>query len=211
MYRKVRQLGQVNLVQLQPNGLIIETPDKTPTGYFYDTSRLVQVDRLVITPLGIEATIPGGEHVLDIHHINHPDKAYDDDDLVCVGFTSHYDAMRAHFGEHMVNGIAGENIIIEYSEEIWPDDLSQQLGIENQDTGEMAILEMVSFAAPCVEFSQFCAKSQYERIAADQLKEILQFLGNGRRGFLLVLSKMHDVITVRPDDKVFVVAAESQN
>jgi hypothetical protein len=211
MYRKVRQLGQVNLVQLQPNGLIIETPDKTPTGYFYDTSRLVQVDRLVITPLGIEATIPGGEHVLDIHHINHPDKAYDDDDLVCVGFTSHYDAMRAYLGEHMVNGIAGENIIIEYSEEIWPDDLSQQLGIENQDTGEMAILEMVSFAAPCVEFSQFCAKSQYERIAADQLKEILQFLGNGRRGFLLVLSKMHDVITVRPDDKVFVVAAESQN
>jgi hypothetical protein len=37
----------------------------------------------------------------------------------------------------MGNGIAGENIIIEYSEEVWPDDLSQKSGIENQDNGEM--------------------------------------------------------------------------
>lgn len=206
MYKKVRQLGHVRLVQLQPNGLIIDTPDKTPTGYFYDATRLVQVDQLEITPLGIEAIIPGGEQVLDIDHINHPDKAYDDDDLVCIGFTSHYDARRTHFGEHMGNGIAGENIIIEYSEEVWPDDLSQKSGIENQDNGEMANFEMVSFASPCVEFSKFCIQSQYEKIPANKIKEILKFLGNGRRGFSLVLNKLQDVITVRPGDKVFVLS-----
>jgi len=206
MFEKVRRMGQVNLVQLQPNGLIIDTPEKTPTGNFYDASRLVQVDQLEITPLGIEATIPGGKHVLDIHHINHPDKAYDDDDLVCIGFTSHYDAMRTHFGEHMVNGIAGENINIEYLEEVWPDDLGQKLGIENQDNGEMANFEMVSVAEPCVEFSQFCIQDQYEKMPSEKMKGILKFLGNGRRGFLLVLNNLHDVITVRPDDKVFILS-----
>lgn len=202
MVKKVRQLGQVSLVQLQPTGLIIETPEKTPTGFFYDATRLVQVDRLIITPLGIEATILGGDHLLDIHHINHPDKAYDDD-LVCIGFTSHYDAMRAYFGEHMVNGIAGENIIIDYSDELWLDDLSPKIGIENQDTGEMAILEMLDFASPCTEFSQFCAQSQYEKLPAAQMKDTLKFLGKGRRGFLLVLGKAHDSVTVSSGDKVF--------
>lgn len=209
MDKNIKQIGHVNLVQLQPNGLIVDTPDKTPTGYFYDASRLVQVDRLVITPLGIEATIPGGEHVLDIHHLKHPNKEYDDDDLVCIGFTSHNDAMRDYFGEHMVNGIAGENIIIEYSNEIWREDLSQNLGIENQDTGEMAIFEMISHASPCVEFGQFCAQSQYEKISATKMKNILKFLENGRRGFLLVLNKKHDVVIVRPNDKVFVLGSET--
>ena len=48
----VRELGHIKLVQLQPSGLIIETP----SGYFYDVSRRVEVERLHITPRGIEAT-----------------------------------------------------------------------------------------------------------------------------------------------------------
>jgi hypothetical protein len=122
------ELGCVKLVQVQPSGLVIETP----SGYFYDASRRVEVDRLLISSKGIEATTPEGEHVLDIHHMDHPDKAYDNDDLVSIGFTSHYEAMRARFGEHMVDGIAGENIIIEYGEEVWPEDLGQHIVIENR-------------------------------------------------------------------------------
>ena len=204
--KKLRQLGQVKLVQLQPDGLIIAAPGKTPTGYFYDPSRLRRVERLEITAHGIEADLPGGERVLDIHHIDHPGKKYDDDDLVCIGFTAHYAAMRAKFGEHMVDGIAGENIIIECPEAIWPDDLSPKLGIENQDTGAMAVLELQSHAAPCSEFSHFCAQSQYEKLPAERLKKLLQFLGNGRRGFLLLLSKEHERVAVRPGDRVFVLA-----
>ena len=86
MAENIRELGKVKLVQVQPSGLIIETP----SGYFYDVSRRVEVEKLIITSLGIEATTADGEHVLDIHHINHPDKEYDDDDLVSIGFTSHY-------------------------------------------------------------------------------------------------------------------------
>ena len=201
MSQTMRQLGRVKLTQLQPNGLIIETP----SGNFYDASRRLVVDRLRITPLGIEATTSDGEQVLDIHHINHPDKAYDDDDLVCIGFTSHYAAMRSRFGEHMVDGIAGENIIIECDQEIWSEDLGQQIAIESSGTGALTSLDMLSFAAPCDEFSHFAAKSQDTRLPAEELKATLQFLGNGRRGYLLVMSEGQETSIVQQGDIVFIV------
>jgi hypothetical protein len=204
MEEAVRELGRVKLVQLQPSGLIIETP----SGKFYDASRRLEVDRLHITSLGIEATTPEGKRILDIHHISHPDKAYDNDDLVCIGFTSHYEAMRTRFGEHMVDGIAGENIIIEYQEEVWSEDLGKHIAIENQDTGHRALLDLVSFASPCREFSLFAAGSQHEQFPADKLRDTLQFLGNGRRGFLLTLSDGQEAALVRRGDKVFVVGAD---
>jgi hypothetical protein len=201
MVEKLRDLGIVKLVQLQPDGLIIEKPP----GYFYDEGRRVEVDCLIINSKGIEATTPDGDYVLDIHHLDHPDKEYDDDDLVCIGFTSHYDKMCDRFGEHMVYGSAGENIIIEYPKEIWLDDLRDQIGIENQDTGQLLILDQVQVAAPCEEFSHFAAQKQDEKMPAAELKDILQFLNNGRRGFLLVLKKDQKVGEVRPGDKVFVL------
>ena len=201
MIEKIRDLGKVKMVQLQPSGLIIETP----AGYFYDESRRVEVDRLLITPKGIEATTPEGEHVLDIHHLDHPDKAYDDDDLICIGFTSHYNAMRTRFGNHMVDGAAGENIIIEYDNEVWLEDIGQQLAIENNETGQMIVLDMVSFAAPCEEFSHFAAQSQDKELPTPELKATLQFLNNGRRGFLLVLREGQEAATVKPGDSVFAV------
>lgn len=96
--QRSRRVGVVSLVQLQPDGLIVNTPGPAPTRSFYDSSRLVEVDRLEINPRGIEATLQTGEHVLDIHHLDHPERAYHDD-LVCVGFTAHYEAMRSEFGE----------------------------------------------------------------------------------------------------------------
>jgi hypothetical protein len=204
MVEKLRDLGVIKLVQLQPNGLIIEKPP----GYFYDESRRVEVDRLIINSKGIEAIAPDGENVLDIHHLDHPDKEYDDDDLVCIGFRSHYEKMRERFGDHMVDGSAGENIIIDYPDEIWLDDMGEQIGIENQDTGQLLILEQVQIAAPCEEFSHFAAQRQDDRLPAAELKDILKFLNNGRRGFLLVLNKSQKDGVVRPGDKVFVVESD---
>jgi hypothetical protein len=204
MVDTVEELGRVKMVQLQPSGLIIETP----SGAFYDASRRVEVNRLRITSKGIEATTPDGEHLLDIHHIDHPDKAYDNDDLISIGFTSHYEAMRARFGEHMVDGTAGENIIIEYGEEVWSEDLGQQIVIESTVTEQRTLLDVVCFAAPCDEFSHFAARSQQERLPAVELKSTLKFLNNGRRGFLLVLSKGQETATVQPGDRVFRVGSD---
>ena len=198
MNENMRELGTVKLVQIQPSGLIV----KTEAGEVYDPSRRVEVDSLLITQLGIEAVIHG-ENVLDIHHIDHPDKAYDNKDLVSIGFTSHYEAMRKKFGEHMVDGAAGENIIIEYDQEIWMEELGKQIIFENVKTGKRSSFEVVRFAAPCNEFSHFAADSQYERLPADELKSTLRFLNNGRRGFLLVLIEGQDAAVVKPGDKVW--------
>lgn len=201
MKGNIQALGVVKLVQVQPSGLIIETP----TGDFYDASRRVEVEKLIITSLGIEAITAEGEHVLDIHHINHPGKKYGNDDLVSMGFTSHYAAMRERFGAHMVEGAAGENIIIEYDREIWLDDLGQQVIIADAETGNRTYLDVLKFAAPCEEFSHFAANSQHVRLPTDELKTTLQFLHNGRRGFLLVLSNDQETATVRAGDLVFAV------
>ena len=208
MVEKLRNFGKIKLVQLQPSGLIIETP----SGYFYDASRLVEVNSLLITSKGIEATTSDGEHVLDIHHLDHPNKLYDGGDLICIGFTSHYEAMRARFGQHMIDGIAGENIIIEYDKEVWTEDLGQQIAIENIETGRMTLLDFVCFAAPCDEFSHFAAQSQDKRLPAAELKATLQFLNNGRRGFLLVLHDGQEAAIIRPGDRVFGIGyAEERN
>jgi MOSC domain-containing protein YiiM len=204
MAENKKYLGTIKLVQLQPNGLIIEKP----SGYFYDESRRVEVDQLLINKKGIEATTPDGVHILDIHHLDHPDKEYDDDDLVCIGFTSHYDKMRERFGEHMVYGSAGENIIIEFPEQVWLEDLGDKLAIENQDTGQLLVLEQIQVAAPCEEFSHFAAQKQDQRLPTSELKDILQFLSDGRRGFLLVLPEGQEDGVVRPGDKVYVVNSD---
>ena len=203
MVKKAKDLGRVVLVQLQPTGLVI----KRPSGNIYDKSRLVEVDQLVLNQKGIEAITSTGEKVLDIHHLDHPGKKYDDDDLVCIGFTSHYDKMRERFGEHIVYGSAGENIIIEYPDQVWLDDLGDQIAIENQETGQMLILEGIQVATPCEEFSHFVAQSQDQTLIAEELKDILQFLDHGRRGFLLVLRCGQEEGIVRSGDKVFLVEA----
>lgn len=206
MVESIRELGKVKLVQVQPSGLIIETP----SGDFYDASRRVEVDHLLITSMGIETTMPDGDHVLDIHHISHPDKAYGNDDLISIGFTSHYAAMRERFGEHMIDGTAGENIIIEYDEEVWMDNIGQQIGIESAKTGQVTLLDLVSFSTPCNEFSHFAANSQDKRLPRKELKSTLQFLNKGRRGFLLLLSNSQRSAIVRPGDRVFVTREGKQ-
>ncbi len=108
----------------------------------------------------------------------------------------------------MVYGSAGENIIIEYSDEIWLDDLGDKLAIENHQTGQMLILEQIQVAAPCEEFSHFAAQKQDERLSASDLKEILKFLSDGRRGFLMVLPRGQGEGSVRPGDKVYIVKSD---
>jgi hypothetical protein len=203
MIKKSRDLGHVSLTQLQPSGLI--TKESTPSAY--KPSRRLNVPHLYITPQGIEADTTEGERVLDVHHRDHPQTRYRGDDDVSIGFTSHYAAMRARFGDHMVEGVGGENIIIDYEEEVWLEDMGEQIAFENPDTGQMALLDVKKFASPCDSFSHFAANCQGERLPADKLKETLQFLGNGRRGFYLVLSEGQERVTVRPGDKVFVVGA----
>ncbi len=206
--------GVVRLVQLQPRGLLVDRSEDGGPKRFYDVSRRIVVDRLDITPRGIEATLPNGEHVLDVHHLDHPGKAYDDDDLVCIGFSGHYEAMRGEFGSAMVDGVAGENIVVEFPDEVWPEDVGDGLTIENQTTGEEARLQLTRFASPCVGFSRFCAEQALppgEEVSNARLAESLRFLDRGRRGFLFLLDPERDRVTVRPGDRVLLAGGLSRS
>ena len=70
------------------------------------------------------------------------------------------------------------------------------------------VFDLVSHAAPCREFSLFATQSQHSKLPPDKLKQTLQFLENGRRGFLLVLGGGQEAAVVRPGDKVYAVGAE---
>lgn len=205
MFQKTHQLGTVKLVQVQPNGLRYNTP----SGRIYDPSRRIEVTRLEITAEGIAASTPDGGSLLDIHHQSHPESHYKPGNTVSIGFTSHYQAVRSRFGAHNMDGSAGENVIIECDHEIWFDDLGKHLLFENPASGQTALLDVNRFAAPCEPFAHFVTGSQPGQLPADQLKESLQFLGNGRRGFLLSLNQQSNNAFIQRGDLVYVVGSHA--
>jgi hypothetical protein len=143
--------------------------------------------------------------MLDIHHQAHPDTHYKPGNSVSIGFTAHYQTMRARFGGHIVDGSAGENVIIEFPDEVWLDDLGERLLFENPETGESALLDVNRVAKPCRPFTHFAAESGSKSLPAEELKAALQFLSDGRRGFLLTLAAAQEQAFIRPGGQVFVV------
>jgi hypothetical protein len=85
----------------------------------------------------------------------------------------------------------------------WPENLGGSLTIESQDTGATAVLNVVSFAVPCTEFSRYCLQRPHGHVPIPRLREAVKFLGGGRRGFLVLIDAAHQPITVRPGDRVF--------
>ena len=87
--------------------------------------------------------------------------------------------MRARFGPHLADGIAGENILIESRTVVLPADLDTELAIRPAAGGELIWLRGVRVMPPCVEFSTYAGRSA----APEAVKAALQFLDNGLRGF----------------------------
>jgi hypothetical protein len=139
----------------------------------YDPTPLLEVDALQVTPRGVVG--PGG--LLDVHHADHPDtRNVKLRNGLSVMTRPRYDALRASYGSHLVDGIAGESLLLDAG-----DDLSGALVLET-DEGE---LDLVGTAAPpCVEFSRFVLG----RGLGDTGPEVLAAmaaLDGGARGFYL--------------------------
>src|SRR5882724_8535492 len=104
----MRTIGTVTRLQIQRDSLKTgEKPTRT-----YDPTPLLAVPALHVSPDGALGASPGGMWVVDVHHRAHPDTKNEDGlHGISIGFTSHYDAMREHFGNRVEVGCAGENII----------------------------------------------------------------------------------------------------
>jgi hypothetical protein len=140
---------------------------------------LLPVDELTLTPEGAIARLPDGGRLIDIHHARHPATRNNGTNDISVGFTGHYAAMRARFGPHLPDGIAGENILVESSGIVQASDLGGDLAIRPAAGGELIWLRGVRVLPPCVEFSTYAGRSS----EPEALKSALQFLGDGLRGF----------------------------
>jgi hypothetical protein len=167
----------------------------------YDPTPLLSVETLRLTREGALGVLPDGGLVMDVHHAGHKETRNNGgaNDL-SVGFTGHYAAMRAAYGPHLVDGCAGENILVEAAGEVPLERVARGLVIRGAGTRE-AVLAGVRVALPCVEFSGYATQST----EAGAIKAALQFLDHGRRGFYCAYEREAEAV-VRVGDEVWVAA-----
>ncbi len=190
----MQAIGHVQFVQIQRSSLKVgQRPDR-----YFDPAALKQVEQLSVGARGALGVMADGSHILDIHNADHPHTRNNGNNPLSVGFTAHYQAMRDRFGDHIGDGIAGENIIVTTDRSYGLDDLGGRVAFQNPATGVIAYLKVVKIVAPCNEFSQFCAQSDMP-LSGAALKDTLQFLGEGRRGIMLAVED-GTRITIAPGD-----------
>ena len=176
----MRMIGTVARLQIQRGSL---KSGEKPTRR-YDPAPLLSVPKLNVTPEGALGAIEDGAWVVDVHHRAHP-HTKNEDGLhgISLGFTSHYDAMREHFGARVVVGCAGENIIAETDGRFTYEDLVEGVAILTPEGKERVRLRVLQVAHPCRPFTGWALGKQVE---PEELKRHLQFLDGGMRGFYCV-------------------------
>jgi len=168
----MRFIGKVAFVQIQTAHMKQgQSPNRV-----YDPSALLRVAQLRVTSEGLHGITEAGQVVMDVHHQQHPQTRWRGDNTVSVGFLPYYEQLRARFGGHMVDGVAGENILVACEV---PPDMGRMLYVEDAEGQRFALAQVIP-APPCAEFSAFCLG---RTPPASELKAALQFLDNGRRGY----------------------------
>lgn len=176
----MRTIGTVARLQIQRGSL---KRGEKPTRW-YDPAPLLAVPALNVTPDGALGGSPDGTWIVDVHHRAHP-STKNEDGLhgVSLGFTSHYAAMRDHFGDRVEVGCAGENIIATSDRRFTYEELAGGVAILAPDGAERVRLKVLQVAHPCRPFTGWALGKQVE---PEELKRHLQFLDNGMRGFYCV-------------------------
>lgn len=168
-----------SLIRLQIQRASLKTGAKPNRAY--DPAPLLPVERLAIGPDGVLGAAPDGAWLVDVHHRAHPASKNEDGlNGVSVGFTAHYRAMHARFGDRLTLGCAGENLIAQTEQPLRFDDVAGGLAIVAPDGVERVRLRVLEVARPCRPFTGWALGRPVE---SDVLKEHLQFLDGGMRGF----------------------------
>ncbi|CAN5790559.1 hypothetical protein BH23CHL2_BH23CHL2_25940 [soil metagenome] len=129
-----KEIGRIVRLQIQRQSLkhLLEPrpEDHRSPERYYDPQHILAADELwVADSMAIAAR--GDDYVLDVHAAAHPhSRNRGNGNMLSIGFTSHYDKMRERFGDRMINGIAGENILVEASGIFDVEDFQQGLAIQ---------------------------------------------------------------------------------
>ncbi|HXQ27870.1 MAG TPA: hypothetical protein VN848_01265 [Gemmatimonadales bacterium] len=175
----MRVLGPIVRLQIQ------RWPLKTGTrgDRVYNPAPILAVDRLAVAPDGVFGLDPAQGWIVDVHHRAHPDtRNADGRHALSLGFTGHYAAIEEHFSRSVPLGCAGENIIVDAAGRFMLEDLAPGVAVLAPDGTERLRLEVPAVAHPCRPFTGWLSGGISE---AEVLKEKLQFLDDGMRGFRL--------------------------
>jgi hypothetical protein len=193
------EIGKIVRLQIQVKGLKVgEKPFRT-----YDTKPILSAPQLEVTAKGAQAIMPNGYTTIDVHHADHPNSKFADSNGISIGFTANYQSMRDRFGNHLWNGCAGENVLIEANRSIGLSDLARGLAFQLGSSDEYLWLSEIYVALPCVEFSRYSSKMPHAEKDTALIKETLQFLDNGLRGYYTTPTNGDKVLIVSVGDKVF--------
>lgn len=190
----VQLLGSIVRLQYQRDHL------KVPAGKFkrYEPSNIIAVDELRFTPDGVEAGSIDAP-IIDVHHRSHERSRNRGDNGISIGFTGHYELMRARFGERLTLGIAGENIIICNPNRIMESELAPGIAIET--AAGTALIDGIFVAAPCVEFSRYALDFPQDDRPDRTVTDTVAFLHEGLRGYYAEVAQS---FTLRLGDRVFI-------
>lgn len=172
-------IGTIVRLQVQESSLKVGGAPRR----WYQPGPIRAVPTLTLDARGVVGRAESGETILDVHNATHPSsKNRGGTNGVSVGFTGHYAAMRARFGDHLADGIAGENILVEADRLFMEADFAAGIRIEAAD-GAMILLEDVIVAEPCVEFSRYALRYPPDAPSDRAVTDALTFLRAGTRGF----------------------------
>ncbi len=169
---------------------------------WYDPAPITEVATLRLEDGGVSGVGADGTLHHDVHHRDHPIARHRGDNGISVGFTSHYGAMRDRFGDHLTNGVAGENILVKAGDVFTPESLGGTLVVETE-RGTARLADVI-VAAPCVEFTRFCMRWPRDARPDRTVTEALQFLDDGMRAFYATADLAASTAReLRPGDMVY--------
>jgi hypothetical protein len=175
---RVKLLGPIIRLQVQLASLKVgEKPFQR-----YDPGPIALASGLLLTDGGVHGVDAGGERLDDVHHRDHPHSKYREENAVSIGFTGHYRLMRERFSAKLTDGIAAENILVDYAGRVAEDDIAAGFVIETAD-GRLLALAGAIVAAPCVPFTRFAMSYPDGEKPTRAVTESLQFLDRGTRGY----------------------------
>lgn len=179
VYVRMELIGQVVRLQVQESSLKVGGAPRR----WYDPAPIRAVPVLILNKNGVVGRAATGDIILDVHNTTHPaSRNRAGGNGISFGFTSHYGAMRARFGNHLPDGIAGENILVAMERMFTEADVAVGIRIETGD-GATIDLEQVIIAEPCVEFSRYALRYPLDAPSDRTVTDALNFLRAGTRGF----------------------------
>lgn len=193
----MRDVGVIKFVQVQRSPMKIWTEEDR----VYRTDPLQIVQQLRLMPEGIIGVVDDGSEVIDAHHADHPESRNRGMNGISIGFTQNYGKIRGRFGDHIVDGAAAENIIVDATLDLAIFSSAQQCFIRSAASGQLIELQAVLPAPPCREFSIFCLQGSGNK---DEIKSALQFLDHGMRGYYAKIDPTEEPVLVQAGDTLLI-------